>query len=64
MDLTFGAEYGSDVEKVKAVIARVAESHELVLKDPAPFVRLTECADSSLNYVVRVWCKKCRLLDG
>ncbi len=57
VDLTFGAEYGSDVEKVKAVITRVAESHELVLKDPAPFVRLTECADSSLNYVVRVWCK-------
>lgn len=57
VDLTFGAEYGSDVEAVKAVISRVVESHELVLKDPEPFVRLTECADSSLNYIVRVWCK-------
>ena len=48
--------YGSDVEQVKRLLTEVASSHPLVLESPAPFVRLKECADSSLNVTVRVWC--------
>ena len=33
----------------------IANAHEKVLKDPAPFLRMTEMADSSLNFTVRVW---------
>ncbi|MHC4473920.1 MAG: mechanosensitive ion channel family protein, partial [Planctomycetota bacterium] len=29
----------------------------LVLKDPAPVVQVHELADSSVNFVVRPWCK-------
>ncbi len=29
-----------------------------VLQDPAPVVAVAELADSSVNFVVRPWCKK------
>ena len=57
VDLTFSVAYGSDVEKVKALILGVIEKHELILKDPAPLVRLSEHAASSLDFVTRVWTK-------
>ncbi len=56
VDIKFSAGYGDDIDKVKSVLMGVAEAHEKVLKDPAPFVRLTEQAASSLNYTFRVWC--------
>ena len=56
VDILFSAGYGDDIEKVKRVLMSVAEAHEKVLKDPAPFVRLTAQAASSLNYTFRVWC--------
>ncbi len=57
VDFTFGVAYESDLKKVKQIITNVVNSHEKVLKDPAPFVRLGEQADSSLNYIVRLWTK-------
>jgi len=56
VDFTFCASYDNDVEKVKNVIAEVISSHPAALKDPAPFVRLSKHADSSLEYTARVWC--------
>ena len=32
-------------------------SHEKVLKDPEPVIRLHELGDSSVNFVVRPWSK-------
>ena len=55
VDLVFSAAYGSDVEKVKSISLGVIAKHELILKDPAPLVRLTEHGDSSLDFVTRVW---------
>ena len=57
LDLTFGVAYGTDVEKVKALLLSEAEKNEMVLKDPAPFARLTTQNDSSLDFVLRVWVK-------
>ena len=51
------AKYDCDIDKVKSVINKVASSHELVLKDPAPFVRLSAQQESSLEFVCRVWVK-------
>ncbi len=58
VDFTFGVGYESDLKLVKETITSVANAHDKVLKDPAPFVRLGEQADSSLNYTVRLWVKK------
>ena len=55
VDLTISASYDDDIEKVKSVLLLVANSHEKVLQDPAPFVRLKEHSSSSLDYTVRVW---------
>ena len=55
VDVTFGVAYGTDVDAVKEAILRVAAANEKIHQDPAPFIRLTEMADSSLNFTVRVW---------
>jgi small conductance mechanosensitive channel len=57
VDFSFGVGYGSDIKKVNEIIAGVIEKHELILKDPAPFVRLGKLNDSSLDFTVRVWAK-------
>ncbi len=55
VDLTFSAAYGTDVEKVKALILDVIAKHDKILADPAPMVRLTEHGANSLDFVTRVW---------
>ena len=57
MDLTFGVSYSDDIPKVKSVLKQIAEGDERVLKDPAPQVLLGELADSSVNFIMRVWVK-------
>jgi len=57
VDLVFGVSYESDIRQVKEILTGIIEKHKLILKDPEPFVRLGEMADSSLNFKVRVWTK-------
>ncbi len=55
VDWTFGVEYGSDVEKVKACVKRILDADARILKDPAMFIALSALADSSVNVTVRAW---------
>lgn len=57
VDLKFSVGYEEDVVKVKKVLEGVIRTEELILKELAPFIALAEHADSSINFVVRVWCK-------
>lgn len=57
VDWTFGIGYGDDVDKAKQVLNSLIVADERILKDPAPFVAVSELADSSVNLVVRVWSK-------
>jgi small conductance mechanosensitive channel len=57
VDLTFGIGYSDDIAKAQGILEETLKGHELVLKDPAPVVRVHELADSSVNFVVRPWCK-------
>ena len=57
VDITFSVGYGSDIDKVKEVMVKTASAHPKVLKDPVPFARLMKHNDSSLDFVLRVWCK-------
>ena len=57
VDLTVNTAYSCDIEKVKAIVTTLAEQHPLALAEPAPQVRVSAHGDSSLTYVVRVWCK-------
>ncbi len=58
IDLTVSASYDSDIDKVRSVLTQVAADHELILKDPAPFIAVTKHNTSSVDYLFRVWCKK------
>jgi small conductance mechanosensitive channel len=55
VDKVYGIGYGDDVDKAKAVLRRLYDSDERVLKDPAVFIAVSELADSSVNIVVRAW---------
>lgn len=49
---------GNDPEKVRSLLNEVAASNELVLKDPAPFVRLVDFGlGNGVKMSFRVWCK-------
>lgn len=55
VDLTFSIGYSDDYEKAKSIITSLFEAHDLVLKDPAPTVRVTEHGSSSINLCARAW---------
>ncbi|WP_461206732.1 mechanosensitive ion channel family protein [Clostridium sp. DL1XJH146] len=57
VDFTFGVGYEADIKKVKEVINEVISRNEKIMDEPAPFVRLSEHGDSSINFTTRVWCK-------
>ncbi len=57
VDFTFSIGYSDDFEKAKQIITDVCVAHELVLKDPKPFVRVKEHGSSSINITARVWSK-------
>ncbi len=55
VDFTFGIGYGDDIEKARKILLSLLENHDKVKSDPAPFVRVVELADSSVNFAVRAW---------
>jgi len=55
VDMVFGISYTDDIPKTEKVLQGILDSHEKVLADPEPIVRLHELADSSVNFVVRPW---------
>ncbi len=56
-DMVFGISYDDDIGKAVEVIRRALDRDERVLKDPAPVIAVGELADSSVNLLVRPWCK-------
>jgi small conductance mechanosensitive channel len=55
VDMTVGVAYDADLSVVRDVLNDIISKEERVLKDPAPLVAVAELADSSVNFVVRVW---------
>jgi small conductance mechanosensitive channel len=53
VDLNFGISYESNIKQAKDVLMKVMESHPKVLKEPAPFVGVSELGNSAVNLVVR-----------
>ncbi len=57
VDLTFGIGYDDDLKLAKETLVQILNEDERILKDPAPFVAVSELADSSVNFVTRSWVK-------
>jgi small conductance mechanosensitive channel len=55
VDMVFGIGYGDDIAKAQKILEEIMETHDAVLKDPEPVVKVHELADSSVNFVVRPW---------
>ena len=54
-NIKVGVAYGSDVEKVKAILLKIAHGHDQILNDPGPRVLFMDFGDSSLNFELRFW---------
>jgi len=57
VDFTFGIGYDDDIDQAREVILGVINTYDQVFQDPAPFVKVGELADSSVNFTVRIWAK-------
>jgi small conductance mechanosensitive channel len=57
-DMVMGISYDDDIADAIKVIERCLADDSRVLQDPAPVIAVAELADSSVNIVVRPWCKK------
>ena len=55
VDISVGIAYGEDVKKSRDVLMKLGKSDKRILKDPAPFIGVTELGDSSVNLTFRVW---------
>ena len=59
LDMTFSIAYGDDFEKAKKVLAKLIAEDGRVLDAPAaPFIELGALSASSIDIVVRMWCKQ------
>lgn len=57
VDMRFGIAYGENTDKARAVIDKVLANHPHILKTPAPFVEVATLNDSSVDFIVRPFCK-------
>ncbi|OEU66988.1 MAG: mechanosensitive ion channel protein MscS [Desulfovibrio sp. S3730MH75] len=53
--IKIGVAYGSDVDKVEAILLEVARSNSLAISNPPPKVRFRSFGDSALEYQLRCW---------
>ena len=55
VDMTFSVAYGSDMDKVEAVLRKIAEEHPLVLKSMKINIYMDSHDNSAITYAVKVW---------
>ncbi|WP_457747690.1 mechanosensitive ion channel family protein [Sulfurimonas sp.] len=57
VDHTFGIGYDDDLKLAKETLIEILAADDRILKEPEPFVAVSELADSSVNFVTRAWVK-------
>ena len=57
VDHVFGIGYDDDLKLAKDTLMEMMMNDDRILKDPAPFVAVSELADSSVNFTTRAWVK-------
>lgn len=56
LDLTFGVSYDSDLKLVEETLLKIIKADARFHVDPAPFVKVTNLGDFSVDFTIRVWC--------
>lgn len=57
IEILFKVGYSANLKQARAVIAGVAEAHEKVLPDPAPWAGVTDLRDSAVEVTLQAWVK-------
>ena len=57
IEINFTVGYGEDLNAARGVLAAVAETHEKVLPDPAPWTGVTGLLDSAVQITLHAWVK-------
>ncbi|MCZ2721592.1 mechanosensitive ion channel family protein [Marinomonas sp. 15G1-11] len=57
VDMRFSVAYAENTDKARGVIDAVLANHPHILKTPAPFVEVETLNDSSVDFIVRPFCK-------
>lgn len=55
VDLEFGIGYGDDIDKAQQILEDIIAAHPKVLKEPAPLIKMSALAESSVNFICRPW---------
>jgi small conductance mechanosensitive channel len=56
VDIVIGIAYEDDIDKALAAIIDETKKDSRVVAEPEPMAAVTDLGDSSVNFVVRVWC--------
>ena len=57
VDLSFASAKSEDPKKIQSLMLEVMEQNEKVLRDPAPFARLSGGTNEAMQFTARAWCK-------
>jgi small conductance mechanosensitive channel len=57
VDMVFGISYSDDISKAESLLNDILQSHDKILDEPEPMVRVHTLGESSVDFVVRPWVK-------
>ena len=57
VDFLFSVAHSNDIQKVKDIILEIINKHDLTMKEPEPFVRMSNLTNISMDFTVRTWSK-------
>jgi len=63
LDMVIGVDYGADLDQAVAIMTRLIDADPRALRDPEPFVKVTELGQSAVDITLRVWCRAEDLFD-
>lgn len=55
VDVTFGIDYGDDIDKAIGIIKSIVDADQRIHRDPAPFAKVVNLGDSSVDIATRNW---------
>lgn len=58
LDINVGVAYKEDISRVRKALAEVADNNPHCLDEPAPLIIFQQFGDSSLDFLLAVWCVK------
>jgi len=55
VDVTFGIDYGDDIDKAIGIIKSIVDADDRIHRDPEPFAKVVNLGDSSVDIATRNW---------